>query len=77
MFPYSFVQMVKTKVSKKKVCSTNSDSDDYSPGSEGEVHGRPTSTKKGMSKRNVRGRGAGNPPGQLQGNLVHSLALLP
>ena len=69
--------MVKTKVSKKKGCSTDSDSDDASPGSEGEVHGRPTSTKKGMSKRNVRGRGAGNPPGQLQGNLVHSLALLP
>ena len=69
--------MVKTKVSKKKGRLTDSDSDDYSSGSEGEVHGRPTSTKKGMSKRNVRGRGAGNPPGQLQGNLVHSLALLP
>jgi len=67
MFPYSFVQMVKTKVSKKKGCSTDSDSDDASPGSEGEVHGKPTSTKKGMSKRNVRGRGAGNPLGQGRG----------
>ena len=60
--------MVKTKVSKKKGRFTDSDSDDYSPSPEGEVHGRPTSTKKGMNKRNVRGRGAGNPPGQGRGN---------
>ena len=60
--------MVKTKVSKKKGHLTDSDSDDYSFGSEGEVHGRPTSTKKGMNKRNVRGHGAGNPPGQGRGN---------
>ena len=60
--------MVKTKVSKKKGQLTDSDSDDYSSGSEGKVHGRPISTKKGMNKRNVRGRGAGNPPGQGRGN---------
>ena len=60
--------MVKKKVSKKKGRSTDSDSDDASPGSEGEVHGRPTSTKKGMFRRNVRGCGAGNPPGQGRGN---------
>ena len=62
--------MVKTKVSKNKGRSTDSDSEDYSPGSEGEVqvHKRPTSTKKAMSKSNKRGCGTGHPPGQGRGN---------
>ena len=59
--------MVKKKVSKKKGRSTDSDSDDYSPSPEGEVH-RPTSTKKGMSKSNKRGHDTRNPPGQGRGN---------
>ena len=67
MFPYSFDQMVKTKVSKKKDRSTDSDSDEFSLSPEREVH-RSTSTKKSMSKSNKRGRGTGNPPGQGRGN---------
>ena len=42
--------MVKTKVSKKKGRSTDSESEDYSPSPEAQVNKRPTSTKKGMSK---------------------------
>ena len=58
--------MVKTKVSKKKGrSSTDSDSDESFRGSsDEEVQARPQSTKKGASKRNVRGRGSGNPPGR-------------
>ena len=56
--------MVKTKVSKKKGPPTDSDSDgDYMGSSDEKVHTRPQSTKKGATKRNVRGRGSGNPPG--------------
>ena len=54
--------MVKTKVSKKKDPPTDSDHDEsYRGSSEEEVYSRPQSTKKGASKRNVRGRGSGNP----------------
>ena len=58
--------MVKTKVSNKKGPPTDSDSDDdYMGSSDEEVFTRPKqSTKKGATKRNVRGRGAANPPGQ-------------
>jgi len=58
--------MVKTKVSKKKGPPTDSDSDfDYVGDSDEEVYTRPKqSTKKGTTKRNVRGRGTANPPGQ-------------
>ena len=61
--------MVKTKVSKKKGPPTDSDSpDEYETGSDGEIYVRPKqSTKKGMSKRNVRGRGPSNPPGHGRG----------
>ena len=60
---------MKLKVSKKKDRSTDSDSDEYSPGSDVEARGKPkTSTKKGATKRNVRGRGAGNPTRQGRGN---------
>jgi len=67
--------MVKTKVSKKKGPPTDSDSDDSYRGSSNEgVQPRPQSTKKGASKRNVRGRGSGNPPGRAEvlpeGNLA-------
>ena len=69
MFTYSFDQMPKMKVSKKKGPSIDSDSEDYSPSPEREppVKKRPTSTKVGASK-NKRGRGTGNPPGQGRGN---------
>ena len=61
--------MVKTKVSKKKGPPTDSDSDDdYVGSSDKEVFTRPKqSTKKGATKRNVRGRGLANPPGQGRG----------
>ena len=61
--------MVKTKVSKKKGPLTDSDSDDaYRRSSEEEVYARPKqSTKKGATKRNVRGRGAAYPSGQGRG----------
>ena len=61
--------MVKLKVSKKKGPPTNSDSDDvYVGSSDEEVHTRPKqSTKKGATKRNVRGRGTANPPGRGRG----------
>jgi len=60
--------MVKTKVSKKKGRSTDSESEDYSPSSEGQVHRKPKSTKMGMNKSNKRGRGTENLPGQGRGN---------
>ena len=58
--------MVKTKVSKKKGPPTDSESDnDYRGSSEEEVHTRrKQSTKKGATKRNVRGRGTAYPTGQ-------------
>ena len=61
--------MVKTKISKKKCRSpTDSDSDDsYRGSSEEDAQVRPQSTKKGASKRNVRGRGSANPPGRGRG----------
>ena len=61
--------MVKTKVSKKKGPLTDSDSDDdYRRSSEEEVYARPKqSTKKGATKRNVRGHGAAYSPGQGRG----------
>ena len=60
--------MVKTKVSKKKGPPTDSDSDnDYMGSSDEEIHTRPQSTKKGATKRNVRGRGSANPPGRGRG----------
>ena len=68
MFPFSFDQMVRTKVSKKKGRSTDSESEDYSPSSEGQVHRKPKSTKMGMNKSNKRGRGTENLPGQGRGN---------
>ena len=68
MFPYSLDQMVKTKVSKKKGRSTDSESEDYSPSPEAQVHRRPKSTKMGMSKSNKRGRGTENPLRQGRGN---------
>ena len=68
MFPYSLDQMVKTKVSKKKGRSTDSESEDYSPSPEAQVHRKPKSTKMGMSKSNKRGRGTKNPPGQGRDN---------
>ena len=60
--------MVKTKVSKKGP-PTDSDSDDgYVGDSEEEVYTRPKqSNKKGVTKKNVRGRGTANPPGQDRG----------
>ena len=61
--------MVKTKVSKKKGPLINSDSDDdYRGSSDEEVFTRlKQSTKKGATKRNVRGRGTANPPGRGRG----------
>ena len=60
--------MVKTKVSRKKGPPTDSDSDnDYMESSDEEVQTRPQSTKKGATKRNVRGRGSANPPGRGRG----------
>ena len=61
--------MVKTKVSKKKGPPTDSNSDDdYVGSSDEEVHTRhKQSTKKGATKRNVRGRGTANPSGQGRG----------
>ena len=61
--------MVKTKVSKKKGPPIDSDSDDdYRGSSDEEVFTRlKQSTKKGATKRNVRGRGTANPPGQGRG----------
>ena len=55
--------MVKTKVSKKKGHSpTDSESDEsYRESFDEEVQARPQSTKKGASKRNVRGRCSENP----------------
>ena len=56
--------MVKTKVSRKKgpPTPTDSDSDEsYRGSSDEDVQARPQSTKKGASKRNVRGRGSENP----------------
>ena len=68
--------MVKTKISKKKGRSpTDSDSDDsYRGSSDEEVQARPQITKKGASKRNVRGRGSGKNQGKAEvlpeGNLA-------
>ena len=61
--------MVKTKVSKKKGHPpTDSNSDEsYRGSSDEDVQARPQSTKKGASKRNVRGRGSGNPPRRGRG----------
>ena len=60
--------MVKTKISRKKGPPTDSDSDDsYRGSSDEDVQARPQSTKKGASKRNVRGRGSGNPPRRGRG----------
>ena len=61
--------MVKTKVSKKKGPPTDFDSDEsYRGSSEEEAYTRPKqSTKKGATKRNVRHRGTGYPPGQGSG----------
>ena len=61
--------MVKTKVSKNKGPSIDSDSDDdYRGSSDEKVYTRPKqSTKKGATKRNVRGRGTANPSGQDRG----------
>ena len=73
--------MVRKKVTKKKGHPTDSESsEDYETGSDGEIYvKRKTSTKKDATKRNVRGRGAGNPTRQGRGNpqegLVDSLAL--
>ena len=66
--------MVKTKVSKKKGPLTDSDSDDdYRRSSEEEVYIWPKqSTKKGATKRNVRGRGAAYSPGQGRGTRRQS-----
>jgi hypothetical protein len=51
--------MVREKVTKKKGHPSNSESTEYETGSDGEVYIKPKrSTKKGMSKRNVQGRGA-------------------
>ena len=58
--------MVKLKVSKKKGPPTDSN-DDYVGSSDEEIHTRPQSTKKGATKRNVRGRGTANPPGRVTG----------
>ena len=59
--------MVKLKVSKKKGPPTDSN-DDYVGSSDEEVHTRhKQSTKKGATKRNVRGRGTANPPGRVTG----------
>ena len=71
MFTYSFDQMPKMKVSRKKGRSTDSESEDYSPSPEEQVQKqvrKPKSTKMGMSKINKRGHGTGNPPGQGRGN---------
>ena len=56
-------------VSKKKGPPTDSDSDDdYVGDSEEEVYTRPKqSNKKGVTKKNVRGRGTANPPRQDRG----------
>ena len=60
--------MVKTKVSKKKGPPTGSDSDEsYMESSDEQVQARPQSTKKGATKRIVRGRGPRNPPGRGRG----------
>ena len=60
--------MVKTKVSRKKGPPTDSESDDdYMESSDEQVQARPQSTKKGATKRNVRGRGSGNPPRRGRG----------
>ena len=61
--------MVKTKVSKKKGPPTDSESDDdYRGSSEVEVYARPKqSTKKGATKRNVRGCGPAYHLGQGRG----------
>ena len=60
--------MVKTKVSKKKGHPTDSESDESCrESSDEEFQARPQSTKKGASKRNVRGCGSGNPPGRGRG----------
>ena len=62
--------MVKTKISKKKAHPpTDSDSDEsYRGSSEEEAYTRPKqSTKKGTTKRNVKHRGTGYPPGQGRG----------
>ena len=58
--------MVKLKVSKKKGPPTDSN-DDYVGSSDEEIHTRPQSTKKGATKRNVRGCGTANPPGRGTG----------
>ena len=62
--------MVNTKISKKKgpPTPTDSDSDEsYRGSSDEDVQARSQSTKKGASKRNVRGRGSGNPPRRGRG----------
>ena len=62
--------MVRKKVTKKKGHPTDSESSEgYETGSDGDIYvKRKTSSKKGAIKRNVRGRGAGNPTGQGRGN---------
>ena len=60
--------MVKTKVNRKKGPPTDSDSDEsYRGSSDEDVQARPQNTKKGASKRNVRGCGSGNPPRRGKG----------
>ena len=61
--------MVKLRVTKKKGPPTDSDSDDdYRGSSDEKVYTRPKqSTKKGATRRNVRGRGTANPPGRGRG----------
>ena len=62
--------MVKTKVSRKKGPPTDSESDDdYMESSDEQVQARPQSTKKGATKRILRGRGPRNPPGRGRGTF--------
>ena len=64
--------MVKEKVTKKKGPPTDSDTE-YETGSDGEVYIKPKkSTKKGVTKRNARGRGAANPPRRGRGTTRSS-----
>ena len=64
-------------MSRKKGPPTDSDSDkSYRGSSEEEVYARPQITKKGASKRNVRGRGSGNPPGRGRGTSRGSSSAL-
>jgi hypothetical protein len=55
-------------VSRKKGHPTDSDSDDdYMESSDEQVQARPQSTKKGVTKKNVRGRGSENLLGRGRG----------